>query len=85
MCLIQEQKEVEQVQSRITENVQIISKKKTMADSNLILGCLKNHFIFYNLSESELENIKEKMFYATLKEDSFVFQAGSIGQCFFVV
>jgi cGMP-dependent protein kinase 1 len=23
-----------------------------MADSNLILGCLKNHFIFYNLSES---------------------------------
>lgn len=35
---------------RITENIKIIAKKKTMADSNLILGCLKNHFIFYNLS-----------------------------------
>lgn len=56
-----------------------------MADSNLILGCLKNHFIFYNLSESELENIKEKMYYATVKEDTFVFQTGTIGHCFFVV
>jgi len=44
-----------------------------MADSNLILACLKNHFIFYNLSESELENIKEKMFYCNIAEGAYVF------------
>jgi cGMP-dependent protein kinase 1 len=56
-----------------------------MADSNLILGCLKNHFIFYNLSESELENIKEKMYYCTVEDGAFVFEVGKIGHCFFVV
>lgn len=48
--LTQEQKEVEAVQERITENIEIISRKKTLHDSNLIINCLKNHFIFYNLS-----------------------------------
>jgi cGMP-dependent protein kinase len=76
---------VETVQARITENIEIISKKKTMADSNLILGCLKNHFIFYNLSESELENIKEKMFYCNISEGAFVFETDQIGHCFFIV
>jgi cGMP-dependent protein kinase len=62
-------KEVEAVQTRITEHVLIQAKKKTMSDSNLILSCLKNHFIFYNLSESELENIKEKMYHCEVQED----------------
>lgn len=62
------------VQERITENIEIIAKKKTMVDSNLILSCLKNHFIFYNLSENELENIKDKMFYCSILEGDFVFQ-----------
>jgi cGMP-dependent protein kinase 1 len=39
-----------------------------MVDYNLILTCLKNHFIFYNLSEAELENIKDKMFYCSVLE-----------------
>ncbi len=51
---MQEMKEVELVQDRITENVELIAKKKTLHDSNLIINCLKNHFIFYNLSDSEL-------------------------------
>jgi cGMP-dependent protein kinase 1 len=56
-----------------------------MGDSNLILTCLKNHFIFYNLSESELENIKDRMYYCSIAEGDFVFQTGEMGHCFFVV
>lgn len=56
-----------------------------MVDSNLILTCLKNHFIFYNLSENELENIKEKMFYCNINEGDYVFKSGEVGMCFFVV
>ena len=74
--LTQEKKEVDAVQTRITENIEIVARKKTMNDSNLILGCLKNHFIFYNLSENELENIKEKMFFCEIEEGDFVFQTG---------
>ena len=37
------------------------------------------------MSESELENIKEKMFYCDVNEDSFVFEAGEFGHCFFIV
>ena len=73
------------VQDRITENIDIIVKKKTMVDSNLVLTCLKNHFIFYNLSENELENIKDKMFYCNINEGDYVFKEGETGHCFFVV
>lgn len=51
----------------------------------MIVNCLKNHFIFYNLSESELENIKEKMYYCDVEEGKFVFEAGDIGHCFCIV
>lgn len=54
LSLSKEQKEVDAVQERITEHIEIISKKKTLQDSQNIATCLKNHFIFYNLSESEL-------------------------------
>lgn len=42
---------------KVTENVNIITKKKTPNDNTFIITCLKNHFVFYNLNESELENI----------------------------
>jgi cGMP-dependent protein kinase len=38
----------------IYENVRKIDKKKSLADTSFILTCLKNHFVFYNLSEAEL-------------------------------
>lgn len=47
----------------IYENVRKIDKKKSLNDTTFILTCLKNHFVFYNLSEAELENIASKMFY----------------------
>ena len=38
----------------IYENITKIDKKGTIDDFNLIVACLKNHFVFYNLSETEL-------------------------------
>lgn len=38
----------------IYENVRKIDKKKSLNDTTFILTCLKNHFVFYNLSEAEL-------------------------------
>ena len=38
----------------IYENVRKIDKKKDLNDTTFILTCLKNLFVFYNLSEAEL-------------------------------
>lgn len=46
--------EITEVQNRITENIEVSKREKNNVDSNLILTCLKNHFIFYNLSEGEM-------------------------------
>jgi cGMP-dependent protein kinase len=49
------------------------------------MSCLKNHFIFYNLSQAELENVKENMFYATVDEGTPIFEKDEIGSCFFII
>lgn len=36
------------------ENFKIINKKKSQKDYIFIIGCLKDHFLFCNLSMSEL-------------------------------
>ena len=51
----------------------------------MILNCLKNHFIFYNLSEEELLNVKDNMFYLTLDEGTVLFEKDTIGSCFFII
>lgn len=56
--LMKNRQEINEVQNRITENILITKKSKSNTDSNLILTCLKNHFIFYNLSEGEMYVIR---------------------------
>jgi cGMP-dependent protein kinase len=58
----------------IYENVRRIDRKKSLNDTTFILTCLKNHFVFYNLSEAELENIVSKMFYCEAQASSFIFK-----------
>lgn len=48
---------------QVHEQITIINKKKTPNENTFIITCLKNHFVFYNLNEAELENIVKKMFY----------------------
>ncbi len=50
-----------------------------------LLGCLKNHFIFYNLSEAEIENVAKKMFYCSVPSDTYIFDEGSKALCFFII
>jgi cGMP-dependent protein kinase len=50
-----------------------------------ILNCLKNHFIFYNLSEKELDNVKDSMFLADFAPGAEVFRQGTIGSCFYII
>lgn len=49
------------------------------------MSCLKNHFIFYNLSQAELENVKDNMFYAMVDQDHTLFEKDQIGSCFFII
>jgi cGMP-dependent protein kinase len=49
------------------------------------LNCLKHHFIFSHLSEKELDNIKEHMFWVKMPEGTEIFRQGTIGSCFFII
>ena len=43
-------------------------------DLQLIVQSLKAHFVFYALSDSELEYIVRKMFYCEVANGNFVFK-----------
>lgn len=80
------QKSMEAINSRIGESVILIERvSKSPTTSNLILGCLRNTFMLYNLTDTELDSIRNHMFYCEVKEGDYVFRAGSQGHCFFVV
>lgn len=36
--------------------------------------CLKNHFVFYNLTEGELENIRDKMLWCEVNEGHVIYE-----------
>ncbi|CAK82587.1 unnamed protein product (macronuclear) [Paramecium tetraurelia] len=69
----------------IHENVKKIDMKKTLNDTTFILTCLKNHFVFYNLSEAELENIVNKMFYCEAAAQTYIFKQQDHATCFFIL
>lgn len=60
-------------------------KAKNEIDKKFILTSLKNHFIFYNLSEKEIDNVKEHMFWAEVAEGAVIFRQGSRGTCFYII
>lgn len=41
------------------------------------MTCLKNHFVFYNLTEGELENIRDKMLWCKVEEGEYVYHEGT--------
>lgn len=48
-----EEEKAKLLSERITEKIRpIIKDKKSAQESAMILSCLKNHFIFYNLSQA---------------------------------
>jgi CRP-like cAMP-binding protein len=41
--------------------------------------------VFYNLDETELENVRDKMLWCKVEEGEVVYQEGSETHCFFIV
>jgi hypothetical protein len=61
----EEMMRLNEVRARVREEgIDPTEFPKTETDKMFILNCLKNHFIFYNLSEKELDNVKDSMFLA---------------------
>jgi cGMP-dependent protein kinase len=67
------------------EGIEPLRRAKSETDKTFILSCLKNHFIFYNLSDRELDNVKEHMFWAEMQENTVIFRQGTIGSCFYII
>jgi len=67
------------------ENINKISREKTQSDVTFIVNCLRNHFVFYNLSEHELEDIVGRMFYCEVPADDFIFKQGDKASSFFIL
>ena len=47
----------------------IADKTQTTNDLLFVVSCLKNHFVFYNISDHDLENIAKSMFYCEVSEE----------------
>ncbi|EGR28852.1 protein kinase domain protein [Ichthyophthirius multifiliis] len=69
----------------IYENIIAVQKKKTPNDNTFIITCLKNHFVFYNLNEAELENIVKKMFYCEVAINDYIFKQSDNATSFFIL
>ena len=58
---------------------------RSETDKMFILNCLRNHFIFYNLSEKELDNVKDSMYLCEMPPGAEVFRQGTVGSCFYII
>lgn len=58
----------------VYENIKKIEKSKTANIVYYLMDSLKNHFVFFNLSETQLEKIVNKMFYCEVNANDFVFK-----------
>ena len=60
-------------------------KSKSQTDDQFIITCLRNHFVFYNLSEAELNNVRGYMWWTEVPAHSNIFRQGDQGSCFFIL
>lgn len=68
----------------INENVSKLNKAMTKADEDLILNSLRNHYVFYALTDDELEFVVQKMFYCE-NTDEFVFKQDDKASSYFII
>ena len=47
--------------------------------------CLKNTFMFYNMTDSELENLRDNMLYCEVAQNTLIYDESMQGHCFFIV
>lgn len=69
----------------IHENFTLVQRSKTSSDTTFIVNCLKSHFVFHSLSETETESIVNKMFYCTTSAGENIFKQNDAASTFFVM
>jgi len=69
----------------IHEKIKRITRQKNSNDVMFIINCLKNHFVFYNLTENELENIVSKMFYCEVGPNEYIFKQTDPASSYFIL
>lgn len=67
------------------ENFERVQKKVTKEDIDFIMRSLKESFVFFNLNDSEFEEIIASMFYGFVKEKEYVFKQDDESNCFFLI
>lgn len=77
---------MEEIRLRVREEgLDPMLKTKSQTDDQFILTALRNHFVFYNLSEGELNNVREYMWWTEISMSNAVFRQGDQGTCFFII
>lgn len=74
----------EDINDFINENISKVNKEMTKADEDLILNSLRNHYVFYALTDDELEFVVQKMFYCE-NTDEFVFKQDDKASSYFII
>lgn len=54
-------------------------------DLILIIRSLKSHFVFFALSQEELEFFVQKMFYCEVNEGEYIFKEGDKASSYFII
>lgn len=82
----EEHKRIEEIRIRVREEgLDPMHKAKSQTDDQFIITSLRNHFVFYNLSEAELNNVRDYMWWTEIPAHSPVFRQGDQGTCFFII
>ncbi|KAL4509200.1 hypothetical protein ABPG72_018131 [Tetrahymena utriculariae] len=69
----------------ICENFKRVEKKKNYQDIKFIITCLRNHFVFYNLQDNQLETLVNEMFYCELQEGEIIIKEEDNASTFFIL
>lgn len=70
---------------KFTENIKKIKRDMDEETHQLILNCLKKHFIFANMSDLQMKLILEKMFPCHVEYQHFIFKQDDPASLFFVI
>ncbi|KRX08335.1 Protein kinase-like domain [Pseudocohnilembus persalinus] len=73
------------LQDEQMEHFTRVEKKKTTQDIEFISHCLKSHFVFYRLSDSDRKKLAQAFFYCQLSKDDYIIKQGSDASTFFIL
>lgn len=74
----------EDIDDYINENIIKVNKTMSKTDQDLIMNSLRNHYVFYALTDEELEFIIQKMFYCE-NTDEYVFKQEDKASSYFII